>query len=238
MVAAWPIGKHLGAVPHGIPGAVTMLGYAWPLCFPFSWSMWGADMRWVSSCLAAAGGGSVRVPCHCGMDHPVIPDLLRNWACSIFLLLVVKLRLFITWISFYELLPLCISVFSSQSWRALGVAVMVGCWVGFSKAWGAWLQMEGRNHTNIILILFFRLGCWDKKRWTFMTEWNLSHCAAMPPLNVPANASTSFINSYITLKTDDITESDQGVWTSCFHGHNLHSDSGKGRGKKETGGGN
>lgn len=42
-----------------------------------------------------------------------------------------------------------------------------------------------------------------------MTEWNLSHCAAMPPLNVPANASTSFINSYITLKTDDITESDQ-----------------------------
>ncbi|EOB06717.1 hypothetical protein Anapl_01074 [Anas platyrhynchos] len=58
---------------------------------------------------------------------------------------------------------------------------------------------------------------------------------AMPPLDVPANASTSFINSYITLKTDGITESDQGVRTSCFHGHNLHSDSGKGRGKKETG---
>lgn len=44
-----------------------------------------------------------------------------------------------------------------------------------------------------------------------MTEWNLSHCAAMPPLDVPANASTSFINSYITLETDDITEFDQGV---------------------------
>lgn len=106
-------------------------------------------------------------------------------------------------------LPLCISVFSPQNERALGVAAVVGCWVGFSRAWGACWQMEGRNHSNIILTLFFRLGCWDKKRWTFVTEWNLSHCAAMPPLNVPANASTSFINSYITLKTDDITESDQ-----------------------------
>lgn len=134
-------------------------------------------------------------------------------------------------------LPLCISVFSPQRWRALGVAAVVNCWVDFSKAWGACLQMEGRNHTNIILTLFFRLGCWDKKRWTFMTEWNLSHCAAMPPLNVPANASTSFINSYITPKTDDITESDQGVWTSCFHGHNLHSDSGEGRGKRKQVGG-
>lgn len=110
---------------------------------------------------------------------------------------------------------------------------------GFFWSLGGMLADEGKESFQYYwFALFFRLGCWDKKRWTFVTEWNLSHCAAMPPLDVPANASTSFINSYITLKTDNITESDQGVWTSCFHGHNLHSDSGTGRGKKETGGGN
>lgn len=35
----WPIEKHLDAVPDGIPGAVTMLGHAWPLSFPISWSV-------------------------------------------------------------------------------------------------------------------------------------------------------------------------------------------------------
>lgn len=101
-MAGWPVGKHLGAVPQGIPGAVTMLGCAWPLCFPFLPSMWGANVRWVRSCLAAEGRSSVRVPLwHRSSCHPRTPPELGLFNTF---LLVVKPRLFITWISFCELL--------------------------------------------------------------------------------------------------------------------------------------